>query len=120
MNKFVITVIILAVAIVSLAIGGLIAFLITKSVIEKKLGNARNVADKIIQDANEEASSIKKEAILEAKEESLKITSEAKKESERDYKERRNEISKMENYDYNVYCLSFADYFGAFYVGTTS
>lgn len=81
------------VALVSLAAGGTASYFISSKVLEKKLGNAKSVAEKTIKDAEEKASSIKKEAILEAKEEVLKL----KTDSENEYKERRNEIQKMEN-----------------------
>ena len=81
------------VAVVSLALGGGASYFITKRLIEKKLGNAKNIAEKAIKDAEEKASSIKKEAVLEAKEEVLKL----KTESENEFRERRNEIQKMES-----------------------
>ncbi len=83
-------------AIVSLvlgaAIGGVISYFLTGKMLEKKLGNAKAIAEKQIKDAEDKASSIKKEAILEAKEEALKI----KVESENENKERRADIQKME------------------------
>ena len=81
------------VAIVSLALGGGVSFFVTKQLIEKKLGNAKNIAEKSIKDAEEKASSIKKEAVLEAKEEALKL----KTDSENECRERRAEVQKMEN-----------------------
>ncbi|MBR3885472.1 MAG: ribonuclease Y [Clostridia bacterium] len=81
------------VAIVSLALGGGVSFFVTKQLIEKKLGNAKNIAEKSIKDAEEKASSIKKEAVLEAKEEVLKL----KTDTENECRERRNEIQKMES-----------------------
>ena len=78
--------------IVSLALGGGVSFFVTKQVIEKKLGNAKNIAEKSIRDAEEKASSIKKEAVLEAKEEVLKL----KTDTENECRERRNEVQKME------------------------
>ena len=81
------------VAIVSLALGGGVSFFVTKLFIEKKLGNAKNIAEKSIKDAEEKASSIKKEAVLEAKEEVLKL----KTDTENECRERRNEIQKMES-----------------------
>ena len=78
--------------IVSLALGGGVSYFVTKHFIEKKLGDAKNIAEKAIKDAEEKASAIKKEAVLEAKEEVLKI----KTESENEYRERRSEIQKME------------------------
>ena len=76
------------VAIVSLALGSGASYFVTKFVIEKKLGNAKNIAEKSIKDAEERASSIKKEAVLEAKEEVLKL----KTDTENECRERRNEI----------------------------
>lgn len=81
------------IVIVSLALGGGVSYFVTKQLIEKKLGNAKNIAEKAIKDAEEKASSIKKEAVLEAKEEVLKI----KTDSENECRERRNEIQKMES-----------------------
>ena len=80
------------VAVVSLAIGGVAAYFVTGKVLEKKLGNAKNIAEKTIKDAEEKASTIKKEAVLEAKEEALKL----KTDSENECRERRAEIQKME------------------------
>ncbi len=80
------------VAIVSLAIGGVATYFITNKMLEKKLGNAKNVAEKTLKDAEEKASTIKKEALLEAKEEALKI----KTDSENECRERRAEVQKME------------------------
>ncbi len=79
--------------IVSLAFGGGVSFFVTKRFIEKKLGNAKFVAEKSIKDAEEKASSIKKEAVLEAKEEVLKL----KTDTENECRERRNEIQRMES-----------------------
>ena len=80
------------VAVVSLAIGGVAAYFVSGKMLEKKLGNAKNVAEKTLKDAEEKASSIKKEAVLEAKEEALKI----KTDSENECRERRAEVQKME------------------------
>ena len=79
-------------AVVSLAVGGVASYFISTKMLEKKLGNAKNIAEKTIKDAEEKASSIKKEAVLEAKEEALKL----KTDSENECRERRNEIQKME------------------------
>ncbi len=80
-------------ALVSLAVGGTSAYLISTKVIGKKLGNAKFIAEKSIKDAEERASTIKKEAVLEAKEEVLKL----KTDTENECRERRNEIQRMEN-----------------------
>ena len=79
-------------AVVSLVIGSVASYFIAIKMLEKKLGNAKNVAEKTLKDAEEKASTIKKEAILEAKEEALKIKSEA----ENECKERRLEVQKQE------------------------
>ena len=80
------------VAVVSLAIGAVAAYFVTGKLLEKKLGNAKSVAEKTLKDAEENASKIKKEAVLEAKEEALKI----KTDSENECRERRAEVQKME------------------------
>ena len=82
----------IVVAVVSLGLGGVASYFITKKVIEKRLGDAKFIADKTIKDAEEKASTIKSEAVIEAKEEALKF----KNDAEEELKERRNEISKME------------------------
>ena len=81
------------VGVVSLAVGGVSTYFIATKRLEKRLGNAKNIAEKSIKDAEEKASSIKKEAILEAKEEVLKL----KTDTENECRERRNEIQKMES-----------------------
>lgn len=86
-------IIIVVTAVVSLAIGGTAAYFISTKTLEKRLGNAKNIAEKSIKDAEERASTIKKEAVLEAKEEALKL----KTETENECRERRNEVQRMEN-----------------------
>ncbi len=84
-------------AIISLAAGSGVTFFVTKKFveknIEKKMGNAKFIAEKAIKDAEERAQSIKKEAVLEAKEEAIKL----KTDTENECRERRNEVQKMEN-----------------------
>lgn len=76
-----------------MALAGIIAgFLIRKNIAERKIGNAEELAKKIIEDANKEAETRKKEVLLEAKEESHKI----RLESERENRERRLEIQRQE------------------------
>ena len=91
-NKKMTAVYIIIAVVVSLAIGGIASYFISTKMLEKKLGNAKNVAEKTLKDAEEKASTIKKEAVLEAKEEALKI----KTDSENECRERRAEIQKME------------------------
>ena len=81
------------VGVVSLAVGAVPTYFIATKRLEKRLGNAKNIAEKAIKDAEEKASSIKKEAILEAKEEVLKL----KTQTENECRERRNEVQKTEN-----------------------
>ncbi len=79
--------------VVGVAGGGVASHFITGKMLEKKLGNAKTIAEKTLKDAEEKASSIKKEAVLEAKEEALKI----KTDSENECRERRAEVQKMES-----------------------
>lgn len=82
-----------AFAIVALIIGlGLGAFLAQKNS-DKKLSEAHQTANDIIEEANREAKSVRKEALLEAKEEIQKYRSDV----EEELKEKRAEISKSEN-----------------------
>ena len=90
MNTVVVAII---VGIISLAVGGVGTYFVTSNLWEKKVGNAKDVAEKTIKEAEEKAATIKKEAILEAKEEVLKI----KTDTENECKDRRNEVSKMES-----------------------
>lgn len=72
--------------------GIIVGFLIRKTIAESKIGNAEELAKKIIEDANKEAETQKKEILLEAKEESHRI----RLETERENRERRLEIQKQE------------------------
>lgn len=58
-----------------------------------KLGEAKQEAAKILEDARQEAKTLRKEALLEAKAEQLK----SKEELDREIKERRREITQQEN-----------------------
>lgn len=80
------------IAVVALAIGVLIGYIIRKSVGEKAIGSAELKAKNLILDAENRAETIRKEYILEAKEEAHKLRSDA----DRDIRERRAEISKSE------------------------
>ena len=83
-------------AVISLAVGGSIAWLITslyhKNVAVKKIDSAESKARTIIDDALKAAETRKKELLLEAKEESIKT----KNEMEKELRERRSEIQKNE------------------------
>ena len=91
-TKLALVIAIIVSGVVFLAIGGFASYFITGRMLEKKLGNAKNIAEKTLKDAEEKASTIKKEAVLEAKEEALKL----KTDSENECRERRAEIQKME------------------------
>ena len=91
-TKLALVIAIIVSGVVFLAIGGFASYFITGKMLEKKLGNAINIAEKTLKDAEEKASTIKKEAVLEAKEEALKL----KTDSENECRERRAEIQKME------------------------
>lgn len=78
--------------IVALIVGALATWLIIYFVNKKKVTDAKQSADKIVQDANIEAKNLKKEAILEAKEEVHRLRSEC----DRELKDRRNEAQRVE------------------------
>lgn len=79
-------------AVVCLIIGVIIGFLYRKNVAEKEIGSAEQEATRIINDAIKSGETKKREAILEAKDEIHKSRTEA----EREIKERRNEVQKLE------------------------
>lgn len=82
----------IVVPVLCIAAAGCGGWLVTRFVLNKKIGKAKNVAQSIVDEAKIEAKTLKKEAILEAKEEVLKLKQDFDKES----KERRNEIQKQE------------------------
>ena len=77
-----------------LLIGGALGFFITRAVINNKIGNAKNHAAAIVEDAKTEAKTLKKEAILEAKEENLKL----KTDFEDKRKKERRMQARIQNY----------------------
>lgn len=78
--------------VVGVVIGAVIGFLYRKNVAEKEIGSAEQEATRIINDAIKAGETKKREAILEAKDEIYKERTEA----ERELKERRNETQKLE------------------------
>ena len=80
------------IAVVCLIIGVIIGFLYRKNVAEKEIGSAEQEATRIINDAIKSGETKKREAILEAKDEIHKSRTEA----DREIKERRNEVQKLE------------------------
>ena len=77
--------------VVGLAFAGLGVLLYIKNT-AKKVGSAKEQAEKIIEDGKLEAKTLRKEALLEAKEEQRRLRNEFDRES----KERRGEIQKAE------------------------
>jgi ribonuclease Y len=80
-------------AVVGIALGFLIGFMIRKKIGEAKIGSAEAEAERILDEAKKQAESSKKEALLEAKETIMA----QRNELEREIKERRNEITRLEN-----------------------
>ena len=79
-------------AVVGVIVGVIFGIIFRKNVAEKAIGSAEEQAKKIVNDAMHEAEAKKKEALLEAKEEILT----AKNETENELKERRKEVSRQE------------------------
>ena len=78
---------------VALAIGALVALLVYKKTVEKKIGDSRSEASRIMEEARMEAKTLRKEALLEAKDEQLRLRNEFEKET----RQRRSELQKQEN-----------------------
>ena len=79
-------------AIIGIAVGIFIGYLIRKNIAEAKIKTAEDAAAKILIDAKKEAEARKKEAVLEVKDEIYRLRTEA----DRDFKERRSELQRME------------------------
>lgn len=77
---------------ISLAVGVFIGYLARKSVAEKKLGKAEEVAKKLLEEAMQKAEANKKVTIIEAKEEVHKLRNEV----DQEIRERRAEVQKAE------------------------
>ena len=77
---------------VSLAVGVFAGYLARKSVAEKKLGKAEEVAKKLLDEAIQKAEANKKVTIIEAKEEVHKLRNEV----DQEIRERRTEVQKAE------------------------
>lgn len=78
---------------VALVIGALVALLVYKKSVEKKIGDSRSEASRIMEEARIEAKTLRKEALLEAKDEQLRLRNEFEKET----RQRRSELQKQEN-----------------------
>lgn len=91
--------IVIGLAAVGLVIGGIVGYVIRNYLTNQKLGNANELAERIIRDANFEATTTKQNAenevkanLLEAKDEIHRL----RQDQERENKERRFEIQRME------------------------
>ena len=80
-------------AIVGVALGFIVGFLVRKYIAEARIATAENAANRILEEANREAESRLREALVNAKEE-IHILRE---DFDQETKERRSEIKKMED-----------------------
>ncbi len=85
-------VLVIVLPIVALALGVLGGMLFYTNMYKKKTGNARQIANKMIEDAIAEAKAVRKQENIEAKEEIHKLRQEA----DREIKERRSEVQRSE------------------------
>lgn len=77
----------------ALAIGAFVTLLVYKKSVEKKIGDSRSEATRILEEARIEAKNLRKEALLDAKDEKQRLRNEVEKEA----RQRRSEIQKQEN-----------------------
>ncbi len=73
-------------------VGCLVGYFIRKTIAERKINSAENLAKKLVEEAEKDAETTKKEVLIEAKEEVHKLRSEFERES----RERRNELQRIE------------------------
>ena len=83
----------LLISILLVVFGTVMGFIITKVVNKKRIENAENQAEEIVEKARKQAEKLKKENILEAKEEIHRL----KLELERETKEKKQEVKDMED-----------------------
>lgn len=90
---------VIGLAVAALVIGSIIGYLIRNYTTNQKIGNANELAERIIRDANFEATTTKQNAenevkanLLEAKDEIHRL----RQDQERENKERRSEVQRME------------------------
>lgn len=83
----------IAFAIVTLVIGFIVGYFISKQSIEKNLTNAKETASHILNEANREAESLKKETLVEAREQIQQYRTTI----ENELSNRRNEVTKQES-----------------------
>lgn len=80
------------IGVAALVIGALGGLFINSTVTKKKIGDAKQVANKMVEEAIAEAKTLRKEAILESKEEIHK----ERVEFDKEVKDRRNELQRSE------------------------
>lgn len=83
----------IGVAVVGIIIGAVVCYFIYKQYLKNKIDSAQNEAERIINEANQEAKSIRKDGLIEAKEQMNKMRDEFEKEN----KERKQEWQRTEN-----------------------
>ena len=79
-------------AIIGLAIGVVLGFVINRYVVAGKANQAREAAERVLADAEKQAETTRKEMLLEAKDEIFQLKAQAEEEA----KERRKEITALE------------------------
>ncbi|MDR1713963.1 MAG: ribonuclease Y [Coriobacteriales bacterium] len=84
---------IVIVAVITLVIGALIGFVLTRFILNANAKSAIANAEKTLQDAEKQAETLKREALVEAKDAAYQI----KQEADRDANERRKEIKSLES-----------------------
>ncbi|MCL1804451.1 MAG: ribonuclease Y [Clostridiales bacterium] len=92
MPSFFTALIMVVVAVVALAAGVLIGYVVRKNVAEGKMNAAEEQSAKILDEARKAAEGVKKETLVEAKEEAYKL----KNDMEQEIRERRNEAQRQE------------------------
>ncbi len=77
----------------ALIVGGVVGYLVRKSIAEKKISSAEELAKQIVEEGHRNAETSKKEALLEAKDENFQL----RQQTEQELRERRLELQKQEN-----------------------
>ncbi|MDE6060178.1 MAG: ribonuclease Y [Clostridia bacterium] len=83
----------IGVAFVGIIIGAVVSYFVYKQQSKSRIDSAKNEAERIINEANQEAKSIRKDGLIEAKEQMNKMRDEFEKEN----KERKQEWQRTEN-----------------------
>lgn len=91
-NLFGNTVLYIFLPIIGIIVGGIASVIIYTFITKKKMGNAKQLANKMVEEAIAEAKTLRKEAILEAKEEVHK----QRLEFDKEIKDRRGEVLRSE------------------------